>query len=190
MTGFMRSTALFAVLALTVSACAPGPRPDRAPAPWAALTSPTAALKVAFDEVCVAAVMEGGGLEQLALRHYLVPVSPHSTRSPTATAAWRLASYSNVFVMALPDGACSVSVEGGDPDALNVVAIEMLKARAAFAPSVPQPSTDGNAERIAWCTPEAQRPYVVTLLRRTSGRRVAFLANAFRAQGARPPFCA
>lgn len=183
--------AMAALAAVSLSACASAPpsASERGPAPWAALTSPTAALKVAFDEVCVASVMEGRPLEQLALQHSLVAVSPRSTGSPTATAAWRLASVSNVYVMALPDGNCSASVEGGDPDTLNAAAIEMLKARAAFAPIAPEPTADRQAERTAWCTPEADRPYAVALLRRTSGRRAAFVANVLRAQGARPPFC-
>jgi hypothetical protein len=193
MPGFTRSAPVLRALALalSVSACASAPpvASGRGEAPWAALTSPTAALKVAFDEVCVASVMEGRSLEQLALQHYLVAVSPRSTGSPTATAAWRLASYSSVYVVALPTGGCSVSVEGGDPDGLNAAAVEMLRARAAFAPLAAGMSPDGKAERTAWCTPEADRPWFASLMRRTSGRRNAFVANVTRAQGARPSFC-
>lgn len=193
MTSFMRSTTLLVAMAASISACASatssGTHSGRGPAPYAALTSPTAALKVAFDEVCVPSIMDGQSLEQLALQHYLVAVSPRSTGSPTATAAWRLASYSQVYVVALPTGGCSVSVEGGDPDGLNAAAVEMLRARAAFAPKAAGTSPDGKAERTAWCTPEADRPWFASLMRRTSGGRNAFVANVQRAEGARPSFC-
>ncbi len=195
MIGFMHSVALVAALALPFPALqgqtqdqAPAPQ-ERGPAPFAALTSPTAALKVAFDEVCLPAVLEGRSLEDLAHQRYLVPVNPRSTGSPTATAAWRLASYSHVYVVALPGGGCSVAVEGGDPEGLNAAAIAMMKAWAAFAPAAPEPTADGKAERTAWCTPEANRPYFIALLRRTSGRRNALVANVQRAQGLRPSFC-
>ena len=188
-----RSLVCMAVLATGLSACGGAPQAtgtaSPSPPPWSALTSPTAALKVAFDEVCVSSVIENLSLEQLALQRYLVPINPRRTGSPTAIKAWRLASYSDVNVMALPDGVCSVSVEGGDPDGLNAAAFAMLKARADFVPSATTLVDNGKAERTAWCTSEADRPYVVALLRRTSGRRVAFLANVFRAQGPRPSFC-
>ena len=193
MIGFMQSAALLVAAALAPQAAPPAspasPRQERGPAPFSALTSPTAALKVAFDEVCLPSVLEGRSLEELARQRYLVPVNPRSTGSSTATAAWRLASYSHVYVVALPGGGCSVGVEGGDPDGLNAAAIEMMQARAAFAPAAPEPVDNGKAERTAWCTPEANRPYFIALLRRTSGRRNAFVANVLRAQGLRPSFC-
>lgn len=175
--------ALALALALGGSASAQ----DRPRPPWSALTSPTAAMKVAFDEVCLTAVAEGRSIETLALDHYLRAVRPGSTGSPSATAAWRLGSWSNVYVMALPGGGCSASIEAGDPEGLNTAAITAMMAHGSFSPAAPE--TVNNAERIAWCTGEADRPLIVVLLKKTGGRRDAFLANVFRAQGARPPFC-
>lgn len=176
---------------LALSACASStapPRGDGSP-PWSSLTSPTAALTVVLDEVCLPAIMEGRSIRELAEARYLRPVSPASTGSPSAVAAWRLGSWHSIYVMELPNGGCSASLEAGDADDLAAEAVNMLKARAAFAPGRAAPTQDGNAENVAWCTPEARRPVVAGVLRRTGGRRVALLVNVFRAQDARPPFC-
>lgn len=180
-----------AAAAALLSGCASSPTPttgDGAP-PWSSLTSPTAALKVVLDEVCLPAVMDGRPIRELAEARYLVAVSPASTGSPDAVAAWRLGSWHNVYVMELPNGGCSLSLEAGDADDLAVAAVDMLKARAAFAPGLVAPTSDRNGENTAWCTPEATRPVVAGVVRRTGGRRVALLVNVFRARDARPPFC-
>ncbi|WP_293828188.1 hypothetical protein [uncultured Brevundimonas sp.] len=158
------------------------------PAPWGALTSPTAAMSIVFSDICMTAVKDQRSIEDLALNHWLRAVPPRSTGSPMATAAWRLASYSNVFVLALPDGACSASVEAGDPAALRARAVDLLALHGAFQEGQTFPGDD--SRRAAWCTAEARRPLIAVLVERTRGRRPAFVANVFRAQDARPPFCA
>ncbi|WP_425986600.1 hypothetical protein [Brevundimonas sp. TWP1-2-1b1] len=157
------------------------------PAPYAALTSPTAAMAIVFSDICMTAVRDGSSIEALALDHWLRPVAPRSTGSPTATAAWRLASYSTVFVVALPNGGCSASVEGGDPEALREAAVALTARHGAFVEGQTIPGDDNS--RTAWCTGEAQRPMIAVLVKRTKGRRPAFVANVFRAENDRPSFC-
>ena len=177
---------------LMLSACASSSAPstgDGSP-PWSSLTSPTAALKVVLDEVCLPAILEDRPIGELAEARYLRPVSPASTGSPSAVAAWRLGSWHTIHVMELPNGGCSVSLAAGDADELAAAAVGMMEARAPFAPGLVAPTRDGNAENTAWCTPEATRPVVAGVVRRIGGRRAALLVNVFRAQDARPSFCA
>lgn len=180
----MHRTIAIAAIALTLAGPAAGQ--ERQPEPWGALVSPTAAMRVVFEKVCLTALKDGRSIEQLALDNHLRAVRPRTTGSPTATGAWRLPSYSEVYAMALPDGACSASVEAGDADGLNAAAVEILAAHGDFQPSAPE-QVNG-AERIAWCTSEAH-PLVVVLLRKTGRRRHAFVANVFQARAERPPFC-
>lgn len=175
-----------AIAVSTLILGAPARAQERQPEPWGALVSPIAAMQVVFDKICLTAVREGRSIEQLSLDNHLRPVRPRTTGSPTATGAWRLASYSQVYAMALPDGACSASVEAGEADGLNAAALEILAAHGDFRPSAPE-QVNG-AERIAWCTSEAH-PLVVVLLRKTGRRRHAFVANVFRARAERPSFC-
>ena len=181
----IRPTVLLAAAGLLIAPAASAQQ--RGPAPWAALTSPTAAMEVVFDRICLAALMEGRSIDDLAYENHLVSVNPRSTGSPTAERAWRLGSWSTVYVMALPNGACSASVEAGNPEGLNAAAIAAMQARAPFTAG--QTSLTNDAERTAWCTGEAQRPVVVALLKKVRGRRDAFVANVFRAQADRPSFC-
>lgn len=162
----------------------------RARPPWSSLTSPTAALRVVLDEVCLPAILEDRPIGPLAESRYLRPVSPRSTGSPQAVAAWRLASWHEIFVMQLPNGGCSLSLEAGDAEDLAALSLTMLQARALFVEGQSVPSADGDAINTAWCTAEADRPVVAGVVQRTRGRRVALLINLFRAQGPRPPFCA
>jgi len=157
------------------------------PAPYGALTSPTAAMTIVFSDVCMTAVRDGASIEALALDHWLRPVPPRSTGSPTATAAWRLASYSKVFVVSLPNGGCSASVEGGDPEALREAAVALTARYGTFVEGQTIPGDDNT--RTAWCTGEARRPMIAVLVKRTEGRRPAFVANVFRAEDDRPSFC-
>ena len=91
--------------------------------------------------------------------------------------------------MQLPDGmACSVSVNWGDPQRLYDAAVDLMQARGDFTKGQVGESDDGGAEQTTWCTSEPY-PYVVALYRRTNGPRVAFLANAFKAQGAVFSYC-
>lgn len=180
-----------AAAGLLLSACAGSPAGasgDGAP-PWNSLTSPMAALKVALDEVCLPAILDGRPIGEVAEARYLRPVPPRSTGSPQATAAWRLASWHNVYVMQLPNGGCSVSLEAGDAGELAAAAVAMAEARGNFTQGQTVPARNGEAENTAWCTPEADRPVVVGVLRKRSGRGAALVVNVFRAQGARPPFC-
>jgi hypothetical protein len=176
-------------LAALLAGCATAPRTGDGSPPWSSLTSPSAALTVALGEVCLPAMLDGAVLAERAEARYLQPVSPRSTGSPSATAAWRLGSWHSIYVMALPNGGCSVSLEAGDPDDLYAQAVGMLQARGGFSQGASLATPDGQAINTAWCTPDARRPLVVGLMRRTSGRRVALLANVFRAQDGRPSFC-
>jgi hypothetical protein len=141
------------------------------------------------NEVCLPAILENQSIEALALQHFMRPVGVRETGSDQAVAAWRLASYSGVYVMELPNGGCSASVDAGDPDALNDRALELLAARGTFAVGASYETRGGNAVNTAHCSPETDRPVVVGLVRKTGGRGAAFLANVFRAQNTRPPFC-
>lgn len=181
-----------AATGLLLSACAGSPAGatgDGAP-PWSSLTSPTAALKVALDEVCLPAILDGRPIGDVAEESYLRPVPPRSTGSSQAIAAWRLASWHNVYVMQLPNGGCSVSLEAGDAGDLAAAAVAMAQARADFTQGQTVPVRNGEAENTAWCASEADRPVVVGVLRKRSGRGPALVVNVFRAQGARPSFCA
>lgn len=185
----MNRLACMLLLALTVASCASAPPQGDGSPPWSSLTSPTAALRVALEEVCLPAILEDRPIGPLAEARYLRAVAPRSTGSPQATAAWRLGSWHEVFVMQLPNGGCSLSLEAGDAEALASEAQSMLLARAQFTQGQSLPSADGNAINTAWCTPEPHRPVVAGIVKRTGGRRVALLINVFRAQDARPEFC-
>lgn len=184
--------ASLALVAVCLTACASGsqaPRGDGSP-PWSSLTSPSAALKVVVDEVCLPAIIENRPIGELAEARYLWPVPPASTGSPSATAAWRLGSWHRIYVMQLPNGGCSASVDAGDADDLAAATVAMAQARAPLARGLTLSARDGEAENVAWCTPEADRPLVVGVLRKLSGSGPALVVNVFRAQGARPSFCA
>jgi len=180
-----RPSAILATASLMIASAATAQ--ERGPAPWVALTSPTAAMQVVFDRICLTAVMEGRSIDDLAYENHLVSVSPRSTGSPTAERAWRLGSWSSVYVVVLPNGGCSASVEAGNPGGLNAAALAAMQARAPFTAG--QSIETNDAERTAWCTEEAQRPVVVALLKKVRGRRNAFVANVFRAEADRPTFC-
>ena len=127
-----------AALAVTLmaSGCATGTASGPDAPPYGALVSPTAAMEVVFNEVCLPAILENQSIETLALQRFMRPVGVRETGSDQAVAAWRLASYSEVYVMQLPNGGCSASVDAGDPDALNARALELL-ARGGRSPSGP-----------------------------------------------------
>lgn len=187
----VRSLASVVWLALAVSACASSGEPRRGDGspPWSSLTSPGAALTVGLDEVCLPALLEGRPIGEVAEARHLAPVAPRSTGSSQAVAAWRLGSWHQVYVMQLPNGGCSVSLEAGNPEDLAASAVRMIQARGAFAAGQSFPTRSGQAENTAWCTPEADRPWVAGVLKKTSGRGPALLVNIFRAQGVRPSFC-
>ena len=186
----MRQYAWAAVAAaLTVAGCATGTATGPDAPPYGALVSPAAAMELVFNEVCLPAIIDNQSIETLALRRFMRPVSVRETGSAQAVAAWRLASYSEVYVMQLPNGGCSASVEAGDADGLNARALELLALRGSFTAGLTAEMRGGNAVNTAHCSPELDRTVVVGLIRKTGGRGPAFLANVFRAQGARPPFC-
>lgn len=140
--------------------------------------------KLAFDGGCLASIIDGKPLDGLMAATpsaRSVPVS--ETGSPSATSAWRIGEQNQTFVMLLPGGACSASVTMGDPQRLYDAAVAMMLARAQFTKGQVDGSGDGQAERTSWCTAGAF-PYVVAIYKRTTGRRAAFLANVFKAQGA------
>ncbi len=189
----MRRYGLVGVLGILATAgCASGTSSgqDTNPAPWGALVSPTAAMELVFNEVCLPAILENQSIEALALKRLMRPVGVRETGSSQAVAAWRLASYSKVYVMQLPNGGCSASVEAGDADELNARALELLAVRRGFVAGASVETRGGDAVNTPYCSPEADRPVIVGLVRKTGGRGPAFLANVFRAQGPRPPFCA
>lgn len=186
----IRSLASLVCVALSVSACASSPqtaRGDGTP-PWSSLTSPTAALTVALAEVCLPAMIEGRPIGEVAEARYLVPVAPRSTGSSQAVAAWRLASWHDVYVMQLPNGGCSMSLEAGNAEDLAAAAVEMIRASGPFVAGQVVSARSGEAENAAWCTP-GERPMVAGVLKKLSGRGQALVVNVFRAEAARPSFC-
>jgi len=187
--GPVRLLATATATALVLAGCATGTeRAEKGPAPWAALVSPSAALKVVVEEVCIPAILDGGSIEQLALSRYMLPVDPRRAGSPSATRAWRLASYSDIHVFELPNGGCSASVEAGSAEELASAAVSALRARRPdFRAGLVQSS--GGAERTAYCT-DGERPFVAAVVRKTArSRDTAFLLNLFRAESDRPSFC-
>jgi hypothetical protein len=187
----IRLASLLLIAALTVCGCAPSAktrRGDGSP-PWSSLTSPTAVLKVALDEVCLPAILDNRPISELAEARYLVSVPPRSTGSSQATAAWRLGSWHEIYVMQLPNGGCSVSLEAGNAQDLAASAVEMAQARTAFTRGLVTPARNGEAENTAWCSAGNDRPVVVGVMRKLSGRGPALMVNVFRAEAARPSFC-
>lgn len=148
------------------------------------------AQKQAFDGGCLTYVFEGKPLaDVMAAMPNAKSIPVKESGSPTATAAWRVGDRNSVIVMQLPNGvACSASVMYGDPQRLSDAAVDMIQARGAFTKGKVDPSERGDAERTAWCT-AGPYPYVVPIYRRTTGTRVAFLANVFKAQGAALSSC-
>ncbi len=140
--------------------------------------------KQALDGGCLTSIMEGKPLRDLmAAMPDAKPIVPASkTGSPTATDAWRISTQNIAYVMLLPGGACSMSIEMGNPQQLSDAALALMQARAAFTRGQVDTSAKGDAERTTYCTPGAY-PYVVVIYKRTTGRRAAFLANVFKAQG-------
>jgi len=186
----MRRYGVAAIVAtLVISGCATGTATGPDAPPYGALISPTAAMELVFNEVCLPAILENQPIETLALLRYMRPVGVRETGSDQAVAAWRLASYSRVYVMQLPNGGCSASVDAGDPDALNARALELLAARGPFVAGAAYETRGGNAVNTAHCSPEPDRPVVVGLVRKTGVRADAIIANVFSAQGSPPPFC-
>ncbi len=140
--------------------------------------------KQVFDDGCLAYVFSDKALaDVMAAMPDAVSIPPKDTGSPTATAAWKVGSRNQAYVMQLPNGrSCSASILYGDPQRLYDAAVAFIQTRGAFTKGEVDKSARGDAERTTWCT-AGPYPYVAVLLRRTTGTRPAFLANVFKAQG-------
>jgi hypothetical protein len=140
--------------------------------------------KLALVDGCLASVIGGQPLRAIMAAHvYAKETPPKDTGSPTAVAAWRLDSANTSYVLELPGAACSMSVMRGDPQQLYDAAVALLQTRGAFVQGMIDTAERGDAERTTWCT-AGPYPHVAVLYKRTTGRRVAFLANVYKAQGA------
>ena len=160
------------------------------PAPWGALTSPEAAMKVAFEKVCLRAMLEGQPVGPIAVANRLLKVDPRSAGAEDAEGAWRLASLGRVFVVAWKDGSCSSSSERGDPETLSQQVLAAVAARGIeLHQGLVVPAAD-NGQRIAWCG-DGPQPWVLTLITRRGrkGRRPALVTTLFKARGNSPSFC-
>ena len=139
--------------------------------------------KLALADGCLASVFDDKPLRTVMAAHaYAKEISPKDTGSPTAVAAWQLDSANTSFVMELPNGGCSVSVLRGHPQQMYDAAVSLIQTRGAFVQGMTDTAERGDALRTTWCTVEPY-PYVAVFYKRTTGRRVAFLANVFKAKG-------
>ena len=140
--------------------------------------------KLALKDGCLASIIGNQPLASImGTQGYAKEIPPKDTGSPTAIAAWRLDSANTTYVMGLPGGACSVSVMRGDPQKLYDAAVALIQTRGAFQEGKTDTAPRGDAQRTTWCT-AGLYPYVAVFYKRTTGTRVAFLANVYKAQGA------
>jgi hypothetical protein len=140
--------------------------------------------KLALAEGCLASVFGDKPLRSImAAQVYAKEIPAKDTGSPTAVAAWRLDSANTTYIMDLPGGACSMSVRMGDPQQLYDAGVALIQTRGAFVQGMTDTAERGDAQRTVWCT-AGPYPHVAVFYKRTTGRRDAFLANVFKAQGA------
>jgi len=140
--------------------------------------------KLALNDGCLASIIGGQPLGSImATQVYAKEIPPKATGSPTAIAAWKFESADTTYVMGLPGGACSVSVMRGAPQQLYDAAVAVIQTRGAFQQGKTDTAERGDAQRTTWCT-AGLYPYVAVFYKRTAGRRVAFLANVYKAEGA------
>jgi hypothetical protein len=140
--------------------------------------------KLALVDGCLASVIDGKPLRSVMATHaYAKEIPVKDTGSPTAIAAWRLDSANTTYVLELPNEGCSLSVMRGRPQQLYDAAVALIQTRGAFVQGMIDTAERGDAQRTTWCT-AGPYPYVAVFYKRTTGRRVAFLANVYKAQGA------
>jgi hypothetical protein len=183
------------LLAVAVALCAGGAHAENKPlplepAPWAALTSPDAAVKVAFEKVCLPAILDGRPVGPIAVANRLLKVDARQAGATSADEAWRLASLGRVFVVAWSDGSCSSSSERGDPEALSRQVLAAVAARGIVLHQGVTGPADGDGRRVAWCS-DGPQPLVLAIITRGGhkGRRPALVTTLFKARGESPPFC-
>jgi len=189
----MRKFGIAMAIATTAVACAARaddkPLPLE-PAPWSALTSPEAAVKVAFEKVCLRAMLGDQPIGPIAVANRLLPVDPRGAGATPDDKVWRLASLGRVFVVAWKDGSCTSSSERGDPDILSrQVLTAIASAGVALRQGQTYPADDGGS-RVAWCS-EGPQPWVLAIVTRrgAKGRRPAIVTTLFKAKGDAPAFC-
>lgn len=162
-----------------------------ASAPFAALVSNEAAVRVAFGDVCLRGVLEGRDYGELALYNHLVPTRPTLAGAGPDDRAWRLASLGDVYVVAWKDGSCSTSYERGDAEALVKTALAIFSVNGVEGLSgLTEPTDHGKAERRSYCAP-GDNPVVTALTVKVDRRakRPALVTTSFRAKALRPSFC-
>jgi hypothetical protein len=178
---------------LTACGTSSGPGPDgvtRGPAPYAALTSSSEALKVAFDQVCMPVVLDGGDFVALAKSRYMVEVKPGKDSTGQASQTFRLASFGEVTATLWADGSCMVALERGDSEELSSQALASLSSRGHAMTRGTSGPAPNDGVRIAFCNPDP-RPLIlaVTTPASKSSKRLALVATLYRAKGGASDIC-
>ena len=182
-------TAGLLALAVTPAQAQDKPRPDDH-APWKALTSSSAALKVVFDEICLPAILDGQSVARLAVQRHLVEVNPKLAGFSGDVRTWRLASLAHVYVAAWGDGTCSATVDRGDADAFRRQVLDAVAARNIILASGASQPAKADGVNTAYCSAPPQ-PLVISIITPADrrSRRPAIFVNAFRSRGVEPSFC-
>jgi hypothetical protein len=182
-------------VAILATSCGSTGKPDRdgivrGPAPYAALTSSSEALKVVFDEVCVPVILDGGDFVALAKTRYMVEVKPGKDSTGQSSQTFRLASFGEVTATLWADGSCMVGLERGNSDELSAQALASLAARGHTMTSGTSGSAPNDGARKAYCNPDP-RPLIlaVTTPASKSSKRLALVATLYRAKGGASDIC-
>lgn len=183
----------FGLSLLTACGTSSGPGPDgvtRGPAPYAALTSSSEALKVAFEQVCLPVILDGGDFVTLAKSRYMVEVKPGRDTTGQSSQTFRLASFGEVTATLWEDGSCMVALERGNSEELSSQALASLAARGqVMTRGISGPAANDGA-RLAFCNPDP-RPLILALTTPASksSRRLALVATLYRAKGGASDIC-
>ncbi|MDZ4760498.1 MAG: hypothetical protein SGJ21_05445 [Alphaproteobacteria bacterium] len=192
---FLSARIVCAGVCVALAACGSTTQPGRdgivrGPAPYAALTSSDAALKVAFDEVCVPTVLAGGDFATLAKTRYMVEMKPVRDSTGQSSQVFRLASIDEVTATLWADGSCMVGIERGDSEALSAKALASLEARGhVMAAGISSPAPN-DGTRAAWCNSDP-RPLMLAITTPTgkASKRQALVATLYRAKGGASDIC-
>jgi hypothetical protein len=184
-----------AAACVALAACGSTTKPGRdgiirGPAPYAALTSASEALKVVFDEVCVPTVLDGGDFVMLAKQRYMVEVKPARDATGQTNQSFRLASLGDVGATLWADGTCTISVERGETEAMKAQVLETLLKRGHTMKPVKTDTAAGGGVRTGYCNDEP-RPLLLAII--TPGpkpsKRPNIVVNLYRARGGASDIC-
>lgn len=190
------SPAMWAVgLSLLSAACGTtsGPGPDgvtRGPAPYAALTSTSAGLKVVFDEVCIPVVLDGGDFVTLSKSRHMVETKASTDTTGQSSQSFRVASFGEITATLWADGSCMVALERGDSSELRDQVLASLTARGHAMTRGISGAAPNDGARMAFCNADP-RPLVLALTTPASksSRRLALVATLYRAKGGASDIC-